>query len=33
MRERAHDKGRIQDIIEHAANVEELIQGLRYSNK
>ena len=30
MRERARDKGRIQDIIEHALNVEELMKGFTY---
>ncbi|MBO7052673.1 MAG: DUF86 domain-containing protein [Prevotella sp.] len=32
MRERARDKGRIQDIIEHSSNVEELMQGLTYDD-
>lgn len=31
MRERARDKGRIQDIIEHTINVEELIKGFTYN--
>ena len=30
MRERARDKGRLQDIIEYSANVSEFIEGYSY---
>lgn len=32
MRERNRDRGRLQDIVEHASNVEKMMEGITYDS-